>query len=578
MLYRLGLLCLLVLVGCTVAGTTSPIASPVSNIPPPTIAITNVVPTAVPTLQLPTVVPTLLSTSTPPAPTPTPIPPTPLPQPVVLAPTYPEEILFLRGGSLVAIDPSSNQERVLANNVRDVAIDLTGRHLAVASNQTINLIDRSSGSVQTLVSGKIAYGLSWAPDGLTLAYAAAPQPPTLPFDWMQWSNWCATATVYLIDLPTLNELTIGSGCDPVFASDGRRLAFATSPSIQPGSLNFPGQNNAIRLVNRAGANAWNLATANGSPGSGYLVYRPAWLPDAKMVAYQRFLGYQALVDLNLTMITDSSGGTENPTLIGTGWLRPPAFSPDGQYVASVEYNFSDPRGFSGYDIWEFALVQLKGQRSEILPSGNLNLFGTVVAQLPRITSAAWSPQGDSLVVLTPENWNATADPNDPLYSVTTPGELWRLSTKGLPQKMVTNNVDYASPLIWAPEDLVTAQIGLATIRYPAYWQFAPVTNNGELVATGNGRFIGRRTVANSALLNGSTWMQTVSDWISVAQADPPYQLPDGSYLVTFSGQAAGSAISGVARFNANTIIISYAPVSAWPNEQAWGIGLAFAAQ
>lgn len=568
-LYRLSLLCLLVLVGCTGVGPTPPTQSSVPNVPP-TVALP---------LPLPTVVPTLPPTSTPLASTPTPIPPTPLPQPVVLAPTYPAEILFVRDGSLVAFDPLSNNERVLANDVLDVAIDPTGRHLAVASNQTISLIDRSSGAAQTLVSGRIAYGLSWAPDGLTLAYAAAPQPPTLPFDWMQWSNWCATATVYLIDLPTLNELTIGSGCDPVFASDGLRLAFATSPSVQPSLLNFLGQTNAIRLVNRAGANAWNLATADGSTGSGYLVYRPVWSPDASVVAYQRFLGYQALVDLNLTMITDSSGGNETPTLLEAGWLCPPAFSPDGQYVAVVGYNFSDARGFSGYDVWSFALIELAGQRSEASPSGNLTLFGELLTKLPRIISAAWSPNGDKLVVLAPANWNPTDNPNDPLYSVTTPGELWLLSPGGQPQQKVNSNVDYASPLIWAYEGLVTAQMGSAMIRYPASWQLSPVTNNGELVATGSGRLIGRRTVANPALLNGSTWMQTVSDWVSVTQANQPYQMPDGSYLVTFTGQAAdGSSISGAARFDTTTIIISYAPASAWPNERAFGIGLAFAAQ
>lgn len=569
MLHRLWLLCLLVLAGCGAASLPSTPA-PASPIPSPTAA------PATATVVLPTAVPTLTPTI---PPTTAPVSPTPLPQPQVVAPAYPAEILFLRNGSLVALDPASGRERVLAAEVRDVAVDAAGRQIAIAHGQTISVIDRQSGEARVLVRGRAAYGLSWTPDGLSLAYAAAADPPVLPFDWERWSRWCAAATVAIVDLPAATERTIGPGCDPAFASDGRRLAYTTPPTAQPDFLPFPGQTNAIRLVNRAGANAWNFATADGSVEAGYLVYAPAWSPDAREVAYQRFLGYQALVDINLTMIASSSEGGGVPTLAGAGWHRPPAFAPDGQRLALVEYNFSDARGFTGYDIWGLALVELRGERQEALPGGDLTLRGQLVARLPRVTAAAWSPDGNALAALAPSGWNPAADRNESLYAAATAGELWQLSPRGEPQRRLTTIVDYASPLIWAPAGLAMAQIDTGAIMVPADWEVLPVTQPGELAATGNGRLVGRRAVADPAVLSEAGWPRAVADWVTVAQAEAPYQLPDGSRLITFTGQAAnGSAIAGVARLADNAVIISYAPQAEWPRYRASGIALALAAR
>jgi len=500
-------------------------------------------------------------------------------QPSIVAPSYPAEVLFTRNGALIALDPANGRERVLAAEARDVAVDAAGRQIAVAYGQAVSIISRDDGETRTLVSGRAVYGMSWAPDGLSLAFAAADDPPTLPLDWERWSRWCATATVYIVDLPTASEREIGPGCDPVFAPDGRRLAYTTSPAMQPDFLPFPGQTNAIRLINRAGANAWNFATADGSPRQGYLVYGPTWSPDARQVAYQRFLGYQALVDINLTMIAGSSEGGGVPALAGAGWHRPPAFAPDGQTLASVEYNFSDARGFTGYDVWSLSIIALQGERREMLPGGDLTLRGQLTARIPRVTAAAWSPDGNALAVIVPSAWNPDADRNAPLYAETTAGEIWQLSPQGEPQRRLTTLVDYASPLIWAPAGWATAQMETGAVMFPADWEVLPATQVDELVAVGNGRLVGRRAVIDPAAVDETTWPQLVADWVTVTQAEAPYRLPDGSRLITFTGQAAnGSAIAGVARIGDGAIIVSCAPQAEWPLYRATGIALAIAAR
>ncbi len=574
MLRRFWMLCMLLLVGCATA--VSPTPEPSIPLPSasPTVTeptATRVVPTAVPTPS-PTIVPTAEPTLAPPT-------PTVVVQPNVIAPAYPAEILFLRERTLVAFDPVSGRERTLASEVLDWAVDVSGRQIAVATDQGISIVDRASGAVRRLVDGRIAYSLSWTPDGLALTYAAASQEPILPFDWERWSRWCTVATVYIFDVPTATERTFGPGCDPSFASDGRRLAYATPPTAQPSFLPFVGERNAIRLINRAGANDWNFATADGSPETGHVVYAPAWSPNAREVVYQRFLGYQALTDINLTMIADSSAGGGVPTLAGAGWHHPPAFSPDGKQLALVEYNFGDARGFTGYDVWKLYLIELLGERSEALPNGELKLRGQLTIRLPRVTAVTWAPDGSALAVMVPSAWNPNADPNTPLYADTGMGEIWQVSPLGEPQRRLVTAVDYASRLVWAPTGLVTAQTIAGAIMFPGDWELLPTTQATDLSATSRGKFLGRRSVIDPALLSTERWAQTVVDWVTVIESEAPYQLPDGSQLVTFRGQRAdGTSVAGVARLSGAVIVISVAPQAEWPVYRAQGIALAMAAR
>jgi dipeptidyl aminopeptidase/acylaminoacyl peptidase len=366
------------------------------------------------------------------------------------------ELLFLRNSALIALNPSTGGERILADDVSDFAATSDGRRIAMVRGAgdaaELWMIERNGNGLTQLTANKRAEaGPSWAPDGLALVYTSSVgQERSL--EWAGWSAWCATAEARIIELSAGTEQTLGAGCEPAFAPDGRRIAFATAPTAQPPGLSFLGSNNAIRMVNREGANGWNYAVGgpDTQPMSSYLVYGPAWAPDSDELAYQRFVGYQALVDINLTELGVAFRGPGAPIGIGAGWLLPPRFAPDGQTVAVVEHNVGDPRGFSGYDIWSTTLLRLGTSETVTLPAADITLNATVLATLPRSTAAAWAPDGNSLAVILPANWEPGRSAQEPAFPNEGLGAIWRWTPGNDPDAQLAGDVDFGSPLLWLP--------------------------------------------------------------------------------------------------------------------------------
>jgi hypothetical protein len=365
-----------------------------------------------------------------------------------------EQILFLRGGDLIAFTLSDGQTTTLAEQVTAFAATADGRRLAIVRGAgelwTINR--DGSGSRQLTSNDRVESSLSWAPDGSALAYSAARTVQPAAPDWPSWSAWCAASEARILELdaagaPVGGERTLGVGCEPSFGPDGRRIVYTAAPvldTVQPG-----GVNNALIMVNRQGANGWRVAFAEGGE-DGQLVYGAAWSPDAGQVSYQRFLGYQALVDINLTETGSSFQRNGAPVGHGAGWMLAPRYAPGGRLLAVTEHNYSDARGFSGYDIWTTRILRL-GETSQVtLPSEELTLGAVEEARLPRASAAAWSPDGASLAVLLPAGWRAGADPMEALFPAATPGELWRWRPGAAPEALLATEVDYASPLLWLP--------------------------------------------------------------------------------------------------------------------------------
>jgi Tol biopolymer transport system component len=309
-------------------------------------------------------------------------------------------------------------------------------------------------------NSRIEWGLAWAPDSNMLVYASADatapaQPLTLP-DWEQWSAWCSASEIRTLALASETETSFAPGCQPAVSPDGLRIAFATPPEASStDTSDSPGTTNAIRLINNEGENGWNLAgageLANAAPvEDGHLVYAPAWSPDNRHIAYQRFLGYRALVDINLVEMGNSFEGESSLLSSGAGWMLPPRVAPTGPRIAIIEHNFSDARGYSGYDVWHLQILNHAEAGEVFLPTGTFQADAAVEYELPRATAAAWAPGGNDLVVALPPGWSADISTQEPVFNAITPGTLWRWGSGAAPEERLVEGVDFGSPLLWLP--------------------------------------------------------------------------------------------------------------------------------
>lgn len=425
--------------------TTAPTSAPTTAPTAGSTAGSTTAPTSEPTVA-PTPIPTTASTPA----------PTIAPTNTSAAGSAGEEILFLRNATLIALDVGTSSERTLASDVREFAATPDGRLLALVRgdgpSHEIWLISRDGSNPHQLTNNKrFESNLSWSPDGIMLVYSSAKTAAVAPLDWQSWSSWCAGSEVYYLDLTSGSgaENSFGQGCDPAFAPDGRRIAYVTPPTDQPQEMDFIGENNALRLINRAGQNGWDFATAGGTE-MGHLVYGPAWSPDASQVIYNRFLGYQALVDINLVELGAAFKGNGEPAGVGAGWMLPARFAPNGRLVAVPEYDFSSARGGSGYELWQVHLLRLDQASSIMMPDGELSAVASEVAQLRRATGAAWSPDGAALAAIMPAGWKPETDSQELIFENTDAGEIWSWSPEGIAGKRLARQVDYGSPLLWLP--------------------------------------------------------------------------------------------------------------------------------
>jgi Tol biopolymer transport system component len=371
-------------------------------------------------------------------------------------------MLFLRKGALIAFDTGTRKERQLADRVTDFAPAPDGKTLALVrapeANVDLWVVGRDGSGLRQLTTDgnqRVEAVPNWAPDSAAIVYASSDTSDPYTRTWAGWSEWCEASEVRVIGVGDGAVQSFGPGCDPAFSPDGKRIAYAALPAARQEGGHAPNAVNSIRLINRLGQNGWNFAAADGGASnnpakSGLLVYAPAWSPDGQQIVYHRYLGYHALVDLDLTEIAGSFDGKGQPLDSGAGWLLPARFAPGQQLVAISENNPGDARGFGGYDNWAVTVTRLGGTREIALPTGTLAAVGQRVDRLPRAQAAAWSPDGAALAVELPPGWKAGLAPDQPVGAEGQPGAIWRWQPGSAPAELLVNDVDYASPLAWLP--------------------------------------------------------------------------------------------------------------------------------
>jgi Tol biopolymer transport system component len=500
----------------------------------------------------------------------------------------------------VAYDTVGRSERRIAEDVLDFAATPDGARIAlvreVGRAYDLWLVDRDGAGLRQLTqdgNDRIEATPSWAPDGLSLVYAAADSSDTYTRQWPIWAEWCAVAEVRKFDLPTSTQTTLALGCDPSFSPDGRRIAYAAPPTApEPGFVEASALTvNSVRLINRQGQNGWDFARARGAevgaPAAGRLVYAPAWSPDGARVVYHRFIGNQVEVDINISEIGGSFEGKGQPLLDGAGWLLPARFAPDGRTLVVTEHNFGDPRGFGGYDSWSARIIRLEGSHEVALPSGTMTMLGTPVGDAPlsRAQQAAWSPDGSELAVQLPPSWQPGISEQEPLdpTGAERPGDIWRWRPGADPAELLVSGVDFASPIAWLPpvQSIVPAE-GYR-LALPHGWQPA-ATEFEERTAVAPDGLRAISAAPFASLAPEELAAQTVAGMFPAFVApggkdEAPIAWPDGSVYREFLGTTPdGIPVAGATRIvraqsGATVVVIYRSTPERWPLERSLAQGL-----
>lgn len=371
------------------------------------------------------------------------------------------EILFLQQSNLVAYSIANTTTRPIAAGIANFAVSPDGKNIIATKHNdfdTLWLIDRATTLSTQLTDDQRTYAsIAWLPDSSGFVYASSPTKADLATTWLTWAMFCREATVALRTIANPQEQKVGAGCDPAVSLDGKRIAYVTRPSRADASSSDSGftAGNKLHLVNLQGANGWDPVTADGKdtgdPKGGLVVYHPLWSRDNKSILYHVFVGMRIEVDVNLLMRVDAHDGKQTLLNSFAGWARFTTISPKGDVYAISTQDVGDARGLSGWDVWNAATFNVVGKRDIFLPEGTFSAIGTAVGEnQPRAQALAWQPDGQALAVVLPPRWSPGIPPSEAYGHPSEAGELWIWPRAGTPNKKLTNDVDYQSPIAWAP--------------------------------------------------------------------------------------------------------------------------------
>lgn len=107
----------------------------------------------------------------------------------------------------------------------------------------------------------------------------------------------------------------GGDCDPDWAPDGQRFAFASDRGV----------GTAIYVADSTGSNAVEIT----HPRLGAKDYMPAWSPNGKQISFERFIPGRSAYEL---YVVNADGSNLRRVAGGHGFDGTPAWPPDGRIV------------------------------------------------------------------------------------------------------------------------------------------------------------------------------------------------------------------------------------------------------
>lgn len=318
-------------------------------------------------------------------------------------------LYYVHGGELVAFKTQTKQEQRTGvmvgtgltselQNTTGFSVSPDQRSVALLRDANLSLIRLETPEQASSLSADVGHDFVWSPDSTAIAFVTGPRKKGI-YDLQICSE---SSKVWIADIATDAKMSVGNGCHPAWAPDGKRLAFVTHATN-----NMP--QNALVLVNRAGENKWmpinGTLQDNAFPLPRFAFDNPMWSTDgATIYLLSRF---RTDSSHSLSSIEKVDAVTGQTTAIGFAdeviaySIRPSA---DSGYIA---YNQGNEIGVTIFVVHEID-AGAHTVKAYWAHNEQITLHSMVIASRPHIVDGAWAPQGTLIAVLfcgNPENFH-----------------------------------------------------------------------------------------------------------------------------------------------------------------------------
>ena len=213
----------------------------------------------------------------------------------------------------------------------------------------IFIVDTAGTKLQNLVTvspfERASYGIyaDVSPDGTQVVYTSCEFPTGTEYEVVEQELYNYEIAVMKLDGSGRRRLTENRDLDhfPVWSPDGKQIAFLSTLHRMSKIVNYFPSNVHLYAMAADGSDVRRLAE---SEHRGAALLPPVWSPDGKYVAYlEMWLPGKGLTyDREKTILYTVRVADSMLTAIGISTLVPPAWSPDGRFLAFVQTE--KPRG------------------------------------------------------------------------------------------------------------------------------------------------------------------------------------------------------------------------------------------
>jgi tricorn protease len=398
-----------------------------------------------------------------------------------------KKFAVLLGLALIGATPSSTEIR----GMRHPALSPDARTIAFDWHGDLWICPAEGGVAERITDDKAdEQKPCWSPDGKFLAYS---------------SDKAGNRDLYIVELSThrVRQLTFHSSDDdtPAWSPDGEWIAFQSN---RDSNLDLPLNNNVWDL--------WRMPAAGGSATriTRFRGENPAWSPDGKTIAYDRYSSGYADGEHNLFLIASDGSGTPREIASGGEDSRHPVFRGTQIFLAHEANGLK--QSSSHRNVWRTTvtggpLIQVTGHLDNEVTWPTTSAAGNVLIYehdfyLYSIDPRVLQPKPLRLTITADYRYEDPEAPRTLTSGFRTPawspsgariafacrGQIWTAAADGKDAKVLTRGLEEHRDPCWTPDGKKIAYVRGSSGVSGSVWMVDAKGGSPRKVPLGEGKY------------------------------------------------------------------------------------------